>query len=48
MPRKHGTSKQVVSDNIAELVKAGYTQKQAVAIAYKWLAEDRKKKGARR
>jgi len=34
MPLKHGSSKKVLSENIAELVRSGYPQKQAVAIAY--------------
>lgn len=33
MPLKKGTSKQVVSANIREMVKAGYSGKQAVAAA---------------
>lgn len=34
MPLKKGKSAKVRSSNIAELVKSGYPQKQAVAIAY--------------
>jgi hypothetical protein len=33
MPLKKGTSQAVVSDNIRELRKAGYPEKQAIAIA---------------
>lgn len=35
MPLKSGSSDEVISDNIAELVKAGHPQDQAAAIAYK-------------
>jgi len=34
MPLKEGYSKETISSNIAELVKSGYPQNQAVAIAY--------------
>ncbi len=34
MPLKKGSSKATVSKNIAELVRSGRPQKQAVAIAY--------------
>ena len=34
MPLKEGYSKEVIAENIAELVKSGHPQKQAVAIAY--------------
>lgn len=35
MPLKKGTGKSVVSGNIKELVRSGYPQKQAIAIAEK-------------
>lgn len=34
MPLKSGSSKSVISDNIATEMKAGKPQKQAIAIAY--------------
>ena len=34
MPLKSGSSSKVISENIAELIKSGYPQKQAEAIAY--------------
>lgn len=34
MPLKEGNSQKTKSSNIAELIRAGYPQKQAVAISY--------------
>lgn len=42
MPLKPGSSKEVVSKNISEMVKSGHPQKQAVAAA---LSNARKYKG---
>lgn len=35
MPLKAGSSKEVISENIKELINHGYDPKQAAAIAYK-------------
>lgn len=35
MPLREGSSEEVIQANIRELRKAGYSQAQAVAIAYK-------------
>jgi hypothetical protein len=45
MPLKRGTSRKVFSQNVRTEVRAGKSQKQAVAIAY---AMKRRAKGARR
>jgi uncharacterized protein YdaT len=44
MPLNKGSSKAVISANIAELVKSGYPQKQAVAIAYDKAERSKRKK----
>ena len=43
MPLKTGDSPEIISANIAELIKAGFTKDQAVAIAYKKAGKGRKK-----
>jgi len=40
MPLKKGSSREAMSENIAELVRAGHPQKQAEAIAYRVAGKD--------
>jgi len=50
MPLKSGSSKKIISENIAELMRSGkYTRDQCIAIAYKKAGKSRpKKKTARK
>jgi len=48
MPLKSGKSKAVISANIAEMVRAGHPQNQAVAAAYAKAGKSRKKKSAKK
>jgi hypothetical protein len=44
MPLKKGKSKKILSENIGELQRAGYPQKQAVAISYSEAKKSNKNK----
>jgi hypothetical protein len=44
MPLKSGRSNRVISANIRELIKSGYTQKQAVAISLKKAGRSKRRK----
>lgn len=43
MPLKKGSSKSVISYNIAEMIKAGHPRDQAVAAAYRMAGKSKKK-----
>jgi len=43
MPLQSGYSKEAITSNIKELIHAGYSRKQAIAIAYAKARESKKK-----
>lgn len=45
MPLKAGKSQKVVSENIAEMVRAGHPQDQSIAAAYRKAGKAKKKRG---
>lgn len=48
MPLKRGRSRKTVSENVRELMDAGYPQKQAVAIALERAGKAKKQRGQQR
>lgn len=45
MPLKSGKSQEVISENIAKLIREGYPRDQAVAIAYQHAGKSNRDKG---
>lgn len=48
MPLLHGSSKEIISQNISELRHSGYPEKQSIAIAYSKAGKSRKKKKSKK
>lgn len=48
MPLKKGKSRKTISDNIREMVKAGFPQNQAIAAALHNAGKSRRQRGSRR
>lgn len=44
MPLKSGSSKEVVGHNIAEMIRAGHPQAQAIAASYRKAGKSKKKR----
>lgn len=47
MPLMKGSSKEVISENIREMVKAGHPQKQAVAASYRMARKAKRPKAGK-
>ena len=48
MPLLNGSSKEVISRNIAELIKSGHSKEQAAAIAYDHAESHKRRKKMKR
>jgi hypothetical protein len=44
MPLKPGSSKKIISENIAEMIRAGHPRDQAIAAAHRSARQSRKKR----
>jgi len=48
MPLKRGKSRKVITENIRKLIREGYPQKQAVAIALRIAGKSRSQRGGKK